>query len=533
MRIPHLLQMKERGEKWAMLTAYDMYTAEIFDEAGIPVLLVGDSAGNNVYGFETTVPVTVDHLVPLCRAVTSSAKHAMVVADLPFGSYQASPQQALATATRFMKEGMAHAVKLEGGKPMVPEVELLVRAGIPVMGHIGFTPQSEHVLGGYKVQGRGSGADKLMEDALALEAAGCFAIVMEMVPAPVAAKVTEALRIPTIGIGAGPHCDAQVLVWQDMAGLRGGRAPRFVKKYADLRSRPQGCRQRVRRGGRLGRVPGRRALLRGLKPPARRRRRTTMWPMDTPNAPSPTRWSALQSGPEAAHTYRRRFLDLEASGEDVHGEARFITRLVPPPSRVLDAGCGFGRVASKLTRLGHTAIGVDADEHLIALAREDSQTRFFVADLSTLDLRTEQEFACVVHGRQRRSLPGRRHPPPGARPARGPPGARRLPRRRVRPGQRGARQGGAGRPAGLRPARRGRRAVVHRALRDLGRAAVRAGRHVRRVGAPRLGAWSGLSPPATPRPRPTRCPTPCPRGPSARCSPGACCSALAAASCES
>ena len=183
-RIPHLLQMKERGERWAMLTAYDMYTAEIFDEAGIPVLLVGDSAGNNVYGFETTVPVTVDHLVPLCRAVTSAAKHAMVVADLPFGSYQASPQQALATATRFMKEGMAHAVKLEGGAPMVPEVELLVRAGIPVMGHIGFTPQSEHVLGGYKVQGRGAGADKLMEDALALESAGCFAVVMEMVPGP-------------------------------------------------------------------------------------------------------------------------------------------------------------------------------------------------------------------------------------------------------------------------------------------------------------------------------------------------------------
>ena len=155
MRIPHLQAMKEKGEKWAMLTAYDMYSAEIFDEAGIPVLLVGDSAGNNVYGFETTVPVTVDHLVPLVRAVTSAAKHAMVVADLPFGSYQASPQQALATATRFMKEGLAHAVKLEGGKPMVPEVELLVRAGIPVMGHIGFTPQSEHVLGGYRVQGRG------------------------------------------------------------------------------------------------------------------------------------------------------------------------------------------------------------------------------------------------------------------------------------------------------------------------------------------------------------------------------------------
>jgi len=235
-RLPHLQAMKERGEKWAMLTAYDMYAAEIFDEAGIPVLLVGDSAGNNVFGFETTVPVTVDHLVPLVRAVTSAAKHAMVVADLPFGSYQASPQQALATATRFMKEGMAHAVKLEGGKPMVPEVELLVRAGIPVMGHIGFTPQSEHVLGGYRVQGRGDSADRLVEDAVALERAGCFAVVMEMVPAPLAARVTEVLSIPTIGIGAGPDCDAQVLVWQDMAGLRGGKAPRFVKKYADLRT---------------------------------------------------------------------------------------------------------------------------------------------------------------------------------------------------------------------------------------------------------------------------------------------------------
>ncbi|MBK6886330.1 MAG: 3-methyl-2-oxobutanoate hydroxymethyltransferase [Tetrasphaera sp.] len=235
-RIPHLMQWKASGQRWAMLTAYDMYSAEIFDEAGIPVLLVGDSAGNNVYGFETTVPVTVDHLVPLCRAVTSAAKRAMVVADLPFGSYQASPQQALATATRFMKEGLAHAVKLEGGRAMVPEVELLVRAGIPVMGHVGFTPQSEHVLGGYKVQGRGAGAEKLLDDAVALQEAGCFAIVMEMVPAPAAATVTQTLRIPTIGIGAGPDCDAQVLVWQDMAGLRGGRAPRFVKKYADLRT---------------------------------------------------------------------------------------------------------------------------------------------------------------------------------------------------------------------------------------------------------------------------------------------------------
>jgi 3-methyl-2-oxobutanoate hydroxymethyltransferase len=234
-RIPHLQAMKERGEKWAMLTAYDQYSAEIFDEAGIPVLLVGDSAGNNVYGFETTVPVTVEHLLPLVKAVTTAAKRAMVVADLPFGSYQASPEQALGTATRFMKEGLAHAVKLEGGKAMVPEIELLVRAGIPVMGHVGFTPQSEHVLGGYKVQGRGDAADRLVDDAVALEQAGCFAVVMEMVPAPLAARVTEVLSIPTIGIGAGPQCDAQVLVWSDMAGLRGGKAPRFVKKYADLR----------------------------------------------------------------------------------------------------------------------------------------------------------------------------------------------------------------------------------------------------------------------------------------------------------
>jgi len=234
-RIPHLQAMKERGEKWAMLTAYDQYSAEIFDEAGIPVLLVGDSAGNNVYGFETTVPVTVEHLLPLVKAVTTAARRAMVVADLPFGSYQASPEQALLTAARFMKEGLAHAVKLEGGKAMVPEIELLVRAGIPVMGHVGFTPQSEHVLGGYKVQGRGDAADRLVDDAVALEQAGCFAVVMEMVPAPLAARVTEVLSIPTIGIGAGPDCDAQVLVWSDMAGLRGGRSPRFVKKYADLR----------------------------------------------------------------------------------------------------------------------------------------------------------------------------------------------------------------------------------------------------------------------------------------------------------
>jgi len=235
-RIPHLQAMKERGERWAMLTAYDQYAAEIFDHAGIPVLLVGDSAGNNVYGYETTLPVTVDEMIPLVRAVTRAARHSLVVADLPFGSYQAGPQQALATATRFMKEGLAHAVKLEGGRNMVPAVELLSQSGIPVMAHVGFTPQSEHALGGYRVQGRGDAADTLVQDALALENAGAFSIVMEMVPAPVAARVTEVLGIPTIGIGAGPDCDAQVLVWQDMAGLRAGKAPRFVKRYADLRT---------------------------------------------------------------------------------------------------------------------------------------------------------------------------------------------------------------------------------------------------------------------------------------------------------
>ncbi len=235
-RIPHLHDLKARGEKWAMLTAYDMYAAEVFDEAGIPVLLVGDSAGNNVLGYETTVPVTVDELIPLVRAVARAARRALVVADMPFGSYGGTPEQGLATAVRFMKEGLAHAVKLEGGRDMAPTVRLMVSTGVPVMGHIGFTPQSEHTLGGYRVQGRGDGADELVEDALALQEAGAFSVVMEMVPAPLAGRVTEALRIPTIGIGAGPDCDAQVLVWQDMAGLRGGRAPRFVKRYADLRT---------------------------------------------------------------------------------------------------------------------------------------------------------------------------------------------------------------------------------------------------------------------------------------------------------
>ncbi|OAA28341.1 ketopantoate hydroxymethyltransferase [Frankia sp. EI5c] len=227
---------KDRSEKWAMLTAYDFTTAGIFDEAGIPVLLVGDSAANTVYGYETTVPITVDELIPLVRAVVRGAPNAMVVADLPFGSYQGSPEQALATAARFLKEGGAQAVKLEGGARVRPQVEALVAAGVPVMGHLGLTPQSVHAFGGYRVQGRDRAGDVLLADAIGLQEAGAFAVVLEVVPADLAARVTKELVISTVGIGAGADCDAQVLVWQDMAGLTGGRPPRFVKRFADLRT---------------------------------------------------------------------------------------------------------------------------------------------------------------------------------------------------------------------------------------------------------------------------------------------------------
>lgn len=234
-RTHHLRELKERGERFAMLTSYDMYTAEVFDQAGIEVLLVGDSASNNVYGHATSLPVTVEELLPLTAAVARSTRRALVVGDLPFGSYQRSPEQAYDTAVRFMKEGGAHAVKLEGGVEMAPQVELLTRGGVPVMGHVGFTPQSEHTLGGYRVQGRGEAAERVLADARAVAAAGAFAVVMEMVPADVAAEVTRELAVPTIGIGAGAGCDGQVLVWQDAFGLRTGRMPRFVKQYADLR----------------------------------------------------------------------------------------------------------------------------------------------------------------------------------------------------------------------------------------------------------------------------------------------------------
>ena len=217
-----------------MLTSYDQYTAALFDDAGVWSLLVGDSAANNVYGYESTLPITVEELLPLVRAVVRSTRRAFVIGDLPFGSYEVSPQQALQTAIRFMKEGGCHAVKFEGGVRVAEQIRLVTEAGIPVMGHIGFTPQSEHRIGGYRVQGRGAGAAQLLEDAHAVAEAGAFGVVLEMVPGDLAAQVTGELSIPTVGIGAGAGCDAQVLVWQDMLGLRQGKVTRFVKQYANL-----------------------------------------------------------------------------------------------------------------------------------------------------------------------------------------------------------------------------------------------------------------------------------------------------------
>ena len=234
-RTHHLRDWKQAGEKFTMLTTYDVATARIFDEAGVDTLLVGDSAANVVYGYPTSLPVSVDELIPLARAVVRGASRALVIGDLPFGSYQGSPEQAYATSVRFMKEAGVAAIKLEGGVEMVPQIERLTRGGIPVCAHIGFTPQSEHALGGYRVQGRGDeAADHILRDAYAVQEAGAFAVVLEMVPGPVATDVTKQLEIPTIGIGAGNQTDGQVLVWQDAFGLNQGRVPRFVKKYADV-----------------------------------------------------------------------------------------------------------------------------------------------------------------------------------------------------------------------------------------------------------------------------------------------------------
>ena len=232
--IADLAAKKKAGQKWAMLTCYEQITAEIFDQAAIPVLLVGDSAGNNFLGFENTIPVTVDELIPMARAVVGASKKAMVVADFPFGSYESSAEQALETGVRFFKEAKVGAVKLEGGVKVVPQIEKLIAAGIPVMGHLGLTPQSVHALGGFKVQGRGDDGDRILKDAKALEAAGVFAIVLEAVPAQLAEKITAALSIPTIGIGAGNSCDGQVLVWTDLMGLT-AKLPKLAKAYRNLR----------------------------------------------------------------------------------------------------------------------------------------------------------------------------------------------------------------------------------------------------------------------------------------------------------
>ena len=234
-RTRHFQTAKQAGTKITGLTSYDQLTAQIFDEAGIDFLLVGDSAGNNVLGFDTTLPVTIDELIPLTRAVAGAVKRAFVIADMPFGSYETSVDEALHSAFRFMKEAHAHAVKLEGGVRSAEQIRRIVSAGIPVMAHIGFTPQSEHGLGGHLIQGRGDQVEQLVADAHAVEDAGAFAVVLEMVTSSAAARVTRELKIPTIGGGAGPDVDGQLLVWTDWAGLSTGRIPKFVKQYANLR----------------------------------------------------------------------------------------------------------------------------------------------------------------------------------------------------------------------------------------------------------------------------------------------------------
>ena len=233
--LPELLEFKRRGQKLAMVTAYDFPSGRIADDAGVELVLVGDSAAMVVLGHDSTVPATMEELLVLTGAVTRGAKRPLVIADMPFGSYQVTDEVAVENAVRFVKEAGADAVKLEGAGPMLSRVQAIVGAGIPVMGHVGLTPQSATMLGGFKAQGRTAAkAERLYEDALALEAAGCFSIVLEAVPAAIAARVTEALKVPTIGIGAGADCDGQVLVWHDLLGLYEGKAPRFVKRYADL-----------------------------------------------------------------------------------------------------------------------------------------------------------------------------------------------------------------------------------------------------------------------------------------------------------
>ena len=230
-----LQQMKREGRKITMLTAYDYPMALIVDRAGIDVILVGDSGGMTVLGYETTIPVTMEEMLMMTRAVTRAVKRAMVVADMPFMSYEAEPAEAVRNAGRFVKEGLAHAVKVERGLPSLAGVRAIVEAGIPVMGHVGLTPQTAVLREGFKVHGRGLDAARhILDDALALEKAGVFAIVLEAVPTEAARRVTEAVGVPTIGIGAGPHCDGQVLVSSEMLGLSSGARPRYAKLYASL-----------------------------------------------------------------------------------------------------------------------------------------------------------------------------------------------------------------------------------------------------------------------------------------------------------
>ena len=232
--LTELAEMKRRSQPIAMVTAYDAPGGRLADQAGVDVVLVGDSAAMTVLGHDSTVPATMDEMLILTRAVTRGASRPLVVADMPFGTFQVSDEDAVRNAIRFVKEAGADAVKLEGAGPMLARVQGIVGAGIPVMGHLGLTPQSATMLGGFKAQGRtAEKARRLLADARALEAAGCFSLVLEAVPAPVAGRITHALSIPTIGIGAGADCDGQVLVWHDLLGLYEGRAARFVKRYAE------------------------------------------------------------------------------------------------------------------------------------------------------------------------------------------------------------------------------------------------------------------------------------------------------------
>jgi 3-methyl-2-oxobutanoate hydroxymethyltransferase len=248
--------MKRRGDRIVMVTAYDAPGARFADGAGIDVVLVGDSAAMVVLGHDSTVPATMDELLMLTAAVTRGAKRPLVIADMPFGSFQVSDHEAVENAVRFVKEAGADAVKLEGAGPTLSRVQAIVGAGVPVMGHVGLTPQSATMLGGFKAQGRTAAkAEQLYDDALALEAAGCFAVVLEAVPAAIAARVTEALEVPTIGIGAGAGCDGQVLVWHDLLGLYEGKAPRFVKRYADLAEQARRALEAYVEDVREGRFP--------------------------------------------------------------------------------------------------------------------------------------------------------------------------------------------------------------------------------------------------------------------------------------